>query len=180
MLFGVFLIAAAAITPTATATDFGVRDVPPARDASEVRPATVSPIFDGGGSGTTAASTARAVNIGAIASIGSAWGRVTSTRRSPEHNRRVGGVRNSFHLSGRAIDIARRSGVSHATIAAAYRNAGYHLVESLDEGDHSHFAFGSAGQRRARLFEAQGTTGLSAAGTQWKIVSAPVGRGVAR
>jgi hypothetical protein len=105
---------------------------------------------------------------------------VTSTRRSPEHNRRVGGVRNSFHLSGRAIDIARRSGVSHATIAAAYRSAGYHLVESLDEGDHSHFAFGWAGQRRARLFEAQGTTGLSAAGTQWKIVSAPVGRGVAR
>ena len=28
--------------------------------------------------------------------------------------------------------------------AAAYRAAGYHLIESLDEGDHSHFAFGSA------------------------------------
>ena len=28
--------------------------------------------------------------------------------------------------------------------AAAYRNAGYYLIESLDEGDHSHFAFGSA------------------------------------
>jgi hypothetical protein len=26
-------------------------------------------------------------------------------------------------------------------IAAAFRNAGYRLVESLDEGDHSHFAF---------------------------------------
>ena len=46
-------------------------------------------------------------------------------------------------LSGRAIDIARRPGVRHADIAAALRAAGYVLIESLDEGDHSHFAFGS-------------------------------------
>ena len=44
-------------------------------------------------------------------------------------------------MSGRAIDIARRPGVSHWQIAAAFRNAGYRLIESLDEGDHSHFAF---------------------------------------
>lgn len=86
-------------------------------------------------------------NLSAAASIGSQWGRVTSTYRSPEHNRRVGGVRNSFHTHGRAIDIARRPGVSHARIAAAYRNAGYHLIESLDEGDHSHFAFSFGGSR---------------------------------
>jgi hypothetical protein len=66
---------------------------------------------------------------------------VTSTLRTPAHNRRVGGVPNSFHLRGRAIDIARRPGVTHAQIAAAFRNAGYRLIESLDEGDHSHFAF---------------------------------------
>ena len=77
--------------------------------------------------------------------IGSSWGRVTSTYRSPQHNRRVGGVRNSWHMHGRAIDIARKPGVSHSQIAAAFRNAGYRLIESLDEGDHSHFAFAFGG-----------------------------------
>ena len=72
---------------------------------------------------------------------------MTSTIRSVAHNRAVGGVRNSWHLSGRAIDIARRPGVTHAQIAAAFRNAGYYLIESLDEGDHSHFAFGGSGGR---------------------------------
>ena len=85
-------------------------------------------------------------NLSAAAGMGSRWGRVTSTYRTPKHNRRVGGVRNSYHLSGRAIDIARRPGVSHAQIAAAFRNAGYQLIESLDEGDHSHFAFAFGGK----------------------------------
>jgi hypothetical protein len=80
-------------------------------------------------------------SLSSAAGIGSNWGRVTSTYRTPAHNRAVGGVRNSFHLRGRAIDIARRPGVTHSMIAAAFRNAGYRLVESLDEGDHSHFAF---------------------------------------
>jgi hypothetical protein len=73
---------------------------------------------------------------------------VTSTYRSPQHNRAVGGVPNSYHLRGRAIDIARRPGVSHWQIAAAFRKAGYQLIESLDEGDHSHFAFGFGGYSR--------------------------------
>lgn len=85
-------------------------------------------------------------SLNAAASLGSSWGRVTSTYRSPEHNRAVGGVRNSYHLRGRAIDIARRPGVTHSMIAAAFRNAGYRLVESLDEGDHSHFAFAFNGE----------------------------------
>ena len=51
-------------------------------------------------------------NLHAAAGIGSHWGRVTSTYRSPQHNRRVGGVRNSWHIRGRAIDIARRPGVT--------------------------------------------------------------------
>jgi len=104
-----------------------------ARVAQEPSGANWAPL--GGGAG----------NLHAAASLASGWGRVTSTYRSPEHNRQVGGVRNSYHLRGRAIDIARRPGVTHAMIAAAFRNAGYHLVESLDEGDHSHFAFGFGG-----------------------------------
>lgn len=96
-------------------------------------------------SGTWVPLRSGAGNLGAAASIGSDWGRVTSTYRTPAHNRRVGGVRNSYHLRGRAIDIARRPGVTHAQIASAFRNAGYRLIESLDEGDHSHFAFAFGG-----------------------------------
>ena len=111
------------------------------------------------------------VNLRAVASLGSQWGRVTSMIRSVAHNRAVGGVRNSWHLSGRAIDIARRPGVTHAQIAVAFRNAGYHLMESLDEGDHSHFAFGGSGGRY--VSSAQTVRSASAAAsTQWKIVSA--------
>lgn len=82
------------------------------------------------------------------AEIGRKWGIVTSTKRSPERNRAVGGAPNSFHLYGRAIDIARRPGVRHSEIEAAYRKAGFRLIESLDEGDHSHFAFALPGQKR--------------------------------
>ena len=88
---------------------------------------------------------ASSFTLNAAAALGSHWGTVTSTTRTREHNRLVGGVPNSFHLLGRAIDIARRPGVSHADIAASFRNAGFVLVESLDEGDHSHFAFAFTG-----------------------------------
>ena len=109
-----------------------------------------------------------AIDLRSVASLGSQWGRVTSTYRSPAHNRRVGGVRNSFHLSGRAIDTARRPGVSHAQIAAAFRNAGYRLIESLDEGDHSHFAFGTGAAPVYRSFQPP----QRSASTQWRVVTA--------
>ena len=84
----------------------------------------------------------RAAPIAAAIDLGRKWGIVTSVRRTPERNRAVGGALNSFHLHGRAIDIARRPGVRHVEIETAFRRAGYALIESLDEGDHSHFAFG--------------------------------------
>ena len=37
--------------------------------------------------------------------------------------------------------------MTHGQVAAAFQRAGYVMVESLDEGDHSHFAF--AGVRTA-------------------------------
>lgn len=112
----------------------------------------------------------RSVDMGDIRQIGARWGTVTSTYRSPEHNRRVGGVANSYHLRGRAIDIARRPGVSHWQLAAAFRNAGYALVESLDEGDHSHFAFGTRGYSGPRP---QMVTAKAGEKTEWRIVFAP-------
>jgi hypothetical protein len=115
-------------------------------------------------------------NIGQAASLGSQWGRVTSTYRSVAHNRAVGGVPNSFHLSGRAIDIARRPGVNHAMIAEAYRRAGYRLVESLDEGDHSHFAFSFGGSGGMTVSSFKPSKSLPTTNTDtsgWKVVYAP-------
>jgi hypothetical protein len=78
-------------------------------------------------------------------------------------------VPNSYHLSGHAIDIARRPGVHHSDIAAAYRQAGYALLESLDEGDHSHFAFGTRPAGRPSVVSIE----TAASGTEWHIVYAP-------
>ena len=115
----------------------------------------------------------RSVNIGDIARLGARWGRVTSTLRSIRHNRAVGGVANSYHLHGRAIDIARRSGVGHWEIASALRAAGYSLLESLDEGDHSHFAFGSAGETKPRRASPKMVFAGRGEVTQWRVVYAP-------
>jgi hypothetical protein len=76
------------------------------------------------------------------AKVAAVFGTITSTFRSIAHNRAVGGVPNSYHLLGRAIDVVRRRGITHHQIDAALRGAGFSLIESLDEGDHSHFAFG--------------------------------------
>lgn len=158
------LAAAALANPVVPAeasrtTDFAVRTVP-SESTHLSAPAPVSGLAK-----------PRTSDLREAAVIGSKWGRVTSTWRSPARNRAVGGVRNSFHLVGRAIDIARRSGVRHADIEAAYRRAGYTLVESLDEGDHSHFAFGNARSPGALTTP---TVATAAAGeTKWRMVSAP-------
>lgn len=144
----------------AMATDFGVRAAPGAKTG----PRIVTPhqaIVHVRSSGTRLADAAR---------VGRRFGTVTSMTRTPAHNRRVGGVPNSYHLSGRAIDVARRPGVTHAQIAAEYRRAGFSLVESLDEGDHSHFAFGPVGSGRTR---AVATAARQEAPSGWKMVAAP-------
>src|SRR5437763_15306613 len=82
-----------------------------------------------------------AAEISGASRLVSVYGLVTSTFRTIAHNKAVGGVPNSYHLLDRAIDIARRPGVTHQQIEAALKRAGYNLVESLDELDHSHFAF---------------------------------------
>ena len=99
---------------------------------------------------------ARPLDTSTAVRLAAAYGVITSTWRSVAHNRAVGGVPNSYHLSGRAIDIARKPGVSHRQIEAALRTAGYSLIESLDEGDHSHFAFGTSrgGQAAPMLAQA--------------------------
>ena len=83
----------------------------------------------------------QASEIASAARLIRGYGVVTSTFRTIAHNRAVGGVPNSYHLLDRAIDIMRNPGVTHRQIEAVLRQAGYNLIESLDERDHSHFAF---------------------------------------
>lgn len=151
--------------PAAAETNWGIREVgKPVKQASnEPLPA---------GTWAMEQPSGRTVDMGSVRQIGAKWGQVTSTYRSPEHNRAVGGVPNSYHLRGRAIDIARRPGVSHWQIAAAYRDAGYSLAESLDEGDHSHFAFGPP-KHRSFGAQAKMVSVQSGEKTEWRIVYAP-------
>ena len=90
---------------------------------------------------TSAADQGTGITQSILAAVLGQYGRITSTGRSVAHNRAVGGVANSYHLVGRAVDVARRPGVAHWQVAAVLRSSGYQLIESLDEGDHSHFAF---------------------------------------
>ncbi|MEO5773024.1 MAG: D-Ala-D-Ala carboxypeptidase family metallohydrolase [Sphingomicrobium sp.] len=135
------------------ATDFGIRALQPT-------PAVTQTLVPASGS----------FSLAEAAAVGARYGLVTSTWRSAEHNRRVGGVANSYHLRGRAIDIARRAGVRHYQIEQAMRLAGFSLVESLDEGDHSHFAFRAEPRIAPR---AALTIASAAASTQWRVVVAP-------
>jgi hypothetical protein len=163
-LLALTLIGSASVAVAATpSTDFGIR--------TPGQPLVLTPIVIEGQPSKTSNRATRPPVAG-TAAIGAKWGRVTSTYRSPERNRRVGGVTNSYHLSGRAIDIARRAGVRHAQIESAYRAAGYRLIESLDEGDHSHFAFGGAELGAAIAKDAVGQTGE----TKWRMVYAPTSR----
>lgn len=160
-MLGAVLALSASLSAPAAGTDFGVRivGVPPA--TARAAEAAVNRVVN-------TPSLSGKLSLSGAAALGAQWGRVTSTYRSVRHNREVGGVPNSFHLSGRAVDIARRAGVNHHMIEAAYRHAGYRLVESLDEGDHSHFAFAFGPPRVASLRPV-----ASSEVTEWHVVYAP-------
>jgi hypothetical protein len=156
---------------SAVSTEFAVRLAPGAEEQT-----TAAHTPPSAGTYRPLVAAAQAPRLGSAVALARSWGRVTSTVRSPSRNRAVGGVRNSYHLSGRAIDIARYRGVRHAEIDAAFRRAGYHILESLDEGDHSHFAFGwgTPAPTRVRHRDEPSPT-QTAEVTRWRIVSVPRG-----
>lgn len=70
-----------------------------------------------------------------FAALGNKYGiQPTSVLRTPERNRQVGGVNNSYHLSGQAADWVVPQPLKAQFIADAKAN-GY---EAIDEGDHVH------------------------------------------
>lgn len=63
--------------------------------------------------------------------------RVTSTLRSPARNQAVGGVRNSYHLTGQARDSVPPPGMSMGEYYRRLKalNPG---MDVINEGDHIH------------------------------------------
>lgn len=79
---------------------------------------------------------------------------VTSGYRTAEHNRAVGGVPNSRHLSGEAVDLVPRPGETVAQLYARVRNVPG--VKAINEGDHVHVQRAGGTQGGARVV-AQGS-----------------------
>lgn len=63
--------------------------------------------------------------------------RVTSTRRSAAHNKAVGGVANSYHLTGQARDSVPPRGMSMAVYHAKLQRLNPNM-DVINEGDHVH------------------------------------------
>jgi hypothetical protein len=63
--------------------------------------------------------------------------RITSTLRTPARNKAVGGVPNSYHLTGQARDSVPPPGMSMADYHAQLKrlNPG---MDVINEGDHVH------------------------------------------
>lgn len=70
---------------------------------------------------------------------------ITSGQRTPEHNAAVGGVPDSMHLSGQAVDFVPPKGTTKEQVAAALDKAGLPHTELIDEGTHIHWGWGGKG-----------------------------------
>jgi hypothetical protein len=100
----------------------------------------------------------RQINLGQAEDIvHSIGGTVTSAQRSTAqqqvlYNRYLAGTGSlaarpgtSLHETGQALDVAKTAGISLASLKKAFEDAGVHLTEALDEGNHYHVGFGPKG-----------------------------------
>lgn len=67
---------------------------------------------------------------------------ISSTSRTPEQNKKVGGVFDSMHLNGQAADVVLPLGTTAADLKAQLASKGITPTEFLDEGTHVHIGWG--------------------------------------
>jgi len=67
--------------------------------------------------------------------------KITSRGRTAEDNARVGGVENSHHLDGNAIDFIPPVGVTKEQVRDMFTGLGVNPTELIDEKDHIHVAW---------------------------------------
>jgi len=84
---------------------------------------------------------------------------VTSGKRTPEHNEKVGGVPNSQHIAAQALDFVLPRGLTFTNVKTALAEKGLPVSELINEGDHVHWAWGAGVKGRGyaadlRRFEA--------------------------
>lgn len=102
-------------------------------------------------------------DINGAAAIASQFGQVTSTTRSPAHNKRVGGKPNSDHLTGHGLDVVARPGVSIDAVANELKARGYSIRFMQDEGDHYHFSFNGGPTKQAKAAKPKAPKAISSA-----------------
>ncbi len=119
-----------------------------------------------GGNRTAAAPTAATANEALPSAIASALGSsVTSARRTPEHNRRVGGAPNSMHVTGEGVDIAvpnavagmgRQQAEDYVRQQLAQAFPGQAFSEVIHEGDHIHIGWRPEGGQTSAPTQSSG------------------------
>lgn len=77
---------------------------------------------------------------------------VTSQQRTPQHNAEVGGVPDSQHLSGNAIDFVLPKGTTFEQVKQAMVSHGLPTSELIDEGTHVHWAWGQKGAQQGQVY----------------------------
>jgi hypothetical protein len=85
---------------------------------------------------------------------------VTSEARTAEHNAAVGGVPDSMHVGGQAMDFVLPKGMTADQVKAQLTAQGYPVSEFLNEGDHIHWGWrpkGNVGPAPADPWGVQGS-----------------------
>ncbi len=67
----------------------------------------------------------------------------TSGQRTPEHNAEVGGVPNSQHIPGQALDFVLPKGMTFDQVKTNLQLGRFKATELINEGDHIHVAWGN-------------------------------------
>lgn len=74
---------------------------------------------------------------------------ITSGQRNPGYNAQVGGVPNSQHIPGNAVDFVLPPGKTFADVQRAFQASGLPASELINEGSHIHWGWGDKPQSQA-------------------------------